>query len=107
MAAAYSAQASGFFAGAYGRGKLPPAPGVHAGVVDAYYNEANFSRLERAEQLAARYSCTANAIALAYLLGQSFPACAIIGCGTLDHLRESCAYADLRLQPEEVKWLDR
>lgn len=106
MAAAYSSQANGFFAGAYGRDKLPPAPGVNAGVVNAYYNEANFNRLERAEQLAARYNCTANAIALAYLLGQPFPACALIGCGTLAHLRESCAYADLRLQPKEVTWLD-
>ena len=106
MAAAYSAQATGFFAGAYGRGKLPPAPGVNAGVVNAYYKEANFTRLERAEQLAARYGCTVTAIALAYLLSQPFPTCAIIGCGTLDHLRESCAYPDLRLQPEEVKWLD-
>ena len=97
MAAAYSSQANGFFAGAYGRGKLPPTPGVNAGVVQAYYNEANFNRLERAKQLAAHYGCTPNAIALAYLLSQPFPACAIVGCGTLDHLREK-----LRLRRLEI-----
>lgn len=106
MAAAYSSQANGFFAGAYGRDKLPPALGVNPGVVQSYYNETNFTRLERAQELAARHDCTPNAIALAYLLSQPFPTCSIIGCGTLDHLRESCAHADLTLTPAEVAWLD-
>jgi aryl-alcohol dehydrogenase-like predicted oxidoreductase len=106
MAAAYSSQANGFFAGAYGRGALPPAPGVQAGVVSAYYNEVNFDRLERARDLATRHGCTANAIALGYLISQPFPTCAIVGCGTSEHLRDSCAAGDIALHPEEVAWLE-
>ena len=106
MAAAYSAQANGFFAGAYGRGMLPPIPGVQAGVVSAYYNEGNFDRLERARDLAARRGCTANAIALAYLTSQPFPTCALIGCGTSEHLRASCEGGNMALSPEEIAWLE-
>ena len=107
MVAAYSSQANGFFAGTYGRGLLPPTPGVRAGVVEAYYNDVNFDRLDRARVLATRYGCTANTIALGYLISQpSFPTCAIIGCGTSEHLRDSCTAGDIVLTPQEVAWLE-
>jgi aryl-alcohol dehydrogenase-like predicted oxidoreductase len=107
MAVAYSSQAGGFFSGPYGRGILPPASGVNPGVLQAYYNETNFARLDRACELAVRHNCAPNDIALGYLLSQPFPTCAIVGCGTLDHLRASCAGGDITLSPREVTWLAR
>jgi aryl-alcohol dehydrogenase-like predicted oxidoreductase len=104
-AIAYSSQANGFFAGAYGRGILPPAPGVNPGVVQAYYHETNFKRLDRARALADRHGCTPNDIALGYLLSQPFPTCAILGCGTLVHLQASLNGGDIRLSQEELEWL--
>ena len=102
MAAAYSSQANGFFAGPYGRGILPPTPGVRPGVVHDYYNDTNFGRLERTCELAAQRGCTPNDIALGYLISQPFPTCALIGCGTLEHLNASCDAGDMLLTPEEV-----
>lgn len=105
LAAAYSSQANGFFAGAYERNMLPPAPGINPGVVAAYYNETNFARLERARALASRRGCSANDIALGYLLNQPFPTCALIGCSSIAHLRASCAGGDIVLSPNEIAWL--
>jgi aryl-alcohol dehydrogenase-like predicted oxidoreductase len=105
MAAAYSSQANGFFTGPYGRDILPPTPGVNSGVVRGYYSETNFARLARARELAARHGVTANDIALAYLTSQSFPTCAIIGCGTMEHLQKSLTAQDLTLSHEECEWL--
>jgi aryl-alcohol dehydrogenase-like predicted oxidoreductase len=105
LAAGYSSQANGFFAGTYGRDILPPTPGVNQGVVRSYYSDANFDRLDRARELAARHHTDPNAIALAYLTNQPFPSSAILGCGTLEHLRHSLTAADLVLTPEEVNWL--
>jgi len=99
--AAYSSQANGFFAGPYRRDLLPPSPGVNPGVARSYYSETNFARLDRTRELAARHNCQPNDIALAYLTSQPFPTCAILGCGTIEHLRESLTAADLLLTPEE------
>lgn len=104
--AAYSSQANGFFTGPYGRESQPPAPGVNPGVAQAYYNETNFGRLDRARELAQRHHCAPNNIALGYLTSQPFPTCAIVGCGTEEHLRTSCATEEITLSPEEVHWLD-
>ena len=105
--AAYSSQANGFFAGAYGRNVLPPSPGVSQSVVNSYYSEINFARLDRARELAARRNCSANDIALAYLTSQPFPTCAILGCGTLEHLQQSMTARDLLLNPDECDWLEQ
>lgn len=99
--AAYSSQANGFFTGPYGRDILPPTPGVRPNVVGSYYNETNFTRLDRARELAVQYGCSANDIALAYLTSQPFPTCAILGCGTVEHLQEGLTAQDLQLDPRD------
>jgi aryl-alcohol dehydrogenase-like predicted oxidoreductase len=103
--AAYASQANGFFTGPYGRGLLPPAPGVSPAVARAYGSEANYTRLDRCRELAADYGCSANDIALAYLTSQAFPASAILGCGTLAHLEASLTARDLLLSADECRWL--
>ena len=91
---AYSSQANGFFADASRRS---PDSG--------YFTRANLCRLERATALAERLARQPNDIALAYVTSQPFPACALIGCSSPEHLRSSCAAGDLALSPNEVEWL--
>jgi 1-deoxyxylulose-5-phosphate synthase len=88
---AYSPTAHGLFAtGGSGRG---------------FQNPTSARRLERATDLAAKHGVSAHGIAMAYLLCQDFPVIPILGTGNPDHLRDTIAAADLRLDPDEVVWL--
>ncbi|MGQ9524593.1 MAG: aldo/keto reductase [Armatimonadota bacterium] len=100
---AYSSQANGFFSGRYRRGE--PADPSDA-VLRAYGSEDNFAKLERAVQLAQQLGCSANQVALAYLIAQRFPVFPIVFCRTLEQLRDSCAAAELHLTPEQVHYLE-
>ncbi|MFO7957032.1 MAG: aldo/keto reductase [Candidatus Brocadiia bacterium] len=68
-------------------------------------NPVSRGRLERAEQLAEKLGVTANQVALAWLMNQSFPAIPITGTHNAQHLRENMAAADIDLTPEQVRWL--
>ena len=103
---AYSSQAGGFFGGKVSRASAQDPKQAGSGLGRLYFSEANFKRLERAQALAARRGCSANAIAVAYLLSQPFPAYAIAGCRTVEQARASCAAADLTLTPGEVAALE-
>ena len=105
-AVAYSSQAGGFFGGKYSRASAQDPRMASSGVGKLYFSNANFARLERAQALAAQRGCSANQIALAYLLNQPFPAFAIAGCRTPEQARASCAAADLTLTPEEIAALE-
>jgi len=102
----YSSQAKGFFAGKYGRGILNPDTPSARHVIDTYYNEINFERLERARNLGQQLGRSANEIALAFLLSQEFPVFPIVGCRTIEQLQESCKAADLVLTKEQMQVLD-
>lgn len=99
---AYSAQAGGFFSGRYAGDTDPAAPGVRKGVLTHYACEANFRRLAAARALADEHGCTANQVALAWLLGQPFGVCALCGCRTVAQLADSCAAADVTLSAADV-----
>ena len=103
--AAYSSQANGFFAGAYGREIPNPTPKSGRSVVHSYYRESNFQRLDRAKQLGEKYGVSANSIALAYITSQSFPASAIVSCPTSEYLSATLSAGDTQLTPEECDWL--
>ncbi|MDP3316694.1 MAG: aldo/keto reductase, partial [Devosia sp.] len=45
-------------------------------------------------------------IALAYVLTQSFPSIPLIGPRTLHELDDSLQAFDIKLTPEQVKWLE-
>lgn len=102
---AYSSQANGFFGGTYdayiGTDRLPK----DTRVAELYFSPDNFDRLQRAKQLAQHYGCSANQVALAYLLSQPFPVYPIVGCRTVEQVRDSCGASDLRLTSEEVDFL--
>jgi aryl-alcohol dehydrogenase-like predicted oxidoreductase len=103
-AVAYSSQANGFFSGAYGPGKEPDRPSSPA-VRRLYYTPANFHRLERAADVAARLGVSTNQVALAYLLSEAFPAFAVVGPRTPAQLADSMAAGDLQLSVEDRRGL--
>lgn len=102
--AAYTAQAKGWFgadnvawsAKDY-KGKAPRGAQYDCGESRA--------RLERAVALAKREECTANQIALAYLLHQHFTVYPIIGTSDLGHLQEAWDAMDVELSQEDCRYL--
>ncbi len=92
---AWSAQAGGFFGGSQ-------SPDT----VRVYDSADNRERLRRANELARARGCSANHVALAWVLHQPFPTFAIIGPRTVDQLRDSVAALDVELTEDECRWLD-
>jgi len=97
----WSSQAGGFFTGRYAPDR-PDDPEM----VRVYYSAENWERLRRAEELGRAKGVTANQIALAFVLHQTFPTFAIIGPLTPQEFASSTAAEDLTLTPDEVRWLD-
>lgn len=102
---AYSAQASGFFSGRYGRG-FKPEGGRADAVTGMYANDESYRRLDRVQSLAANLGVTGSQIALAYLTSQPFPVVALIGANKLTYLEDSCEAGDLVLTPEQLRYLE-
>lgn len=97
----WSSQARGFFTG-----RFSPEIRDNADLVRVFYSDGNWERLERAKQLAERKNVTAIQIALAYVLNQPFPTCALIGAQSLDELRSCDEGSLIQLTREELDWLD-
>ncbi|MFX3633158.1 MAG: aldo/keto reductase [Candidatus Pristimantibacillus sp.] len=97
----WSSQARGFFTG-----RFSPEIRDNADLVRVFYSDDNWERLERAKQLAERKNVTAIQIALAYVLNQPFPTCALIGAQSLEELRSCDEGSLIQLTREELDWLD-
>ncbi len=97
---AYSSQATGFFSAKYRREQLAEPATTTASRL--YFTPENFDRLDRATELARRHGITANQVNLAWLLGQPFPVYPIVGCRTVEQVRDSCAAADVMLTADEI-----
>lgn len=98
---AWSSQAGGSFTGRY-----RPDRRDDERMVRVYYGDDNWERLGRAEQAARSRGCTANEIALAWVLRRPFPTCAVVGCRTPDELRSSLPALSVALTEAEARWLD-
>lgn len=98
---AWSSQAGGFFTGRYS-----PANHNNREMVRVYYNEGNWERLRRAQELGRRKGYSAHQIALAWVLHQPFPTYAVIGPRSLEELLSSSTALEIELTPEEVRWLN-
>ena len=101
---AYTSQASGYFGAenvAWARDGFAGDPARGR----SFDSPANRRRLLQAIELAEQKGCTANQIALAYLLNQPFTIHPIIGTGNPDHAREALAAAEIALTPEEITFL--
>ncbi|WP_138753145.1 aldo/keto reductase [Paenibacillus sinopodophylli] len=97
----WSSQARGFFTG-----RFSPEVRDNADLVRVFYSDANWERLERAKQLGAQKNVSAIQIALAYVLNQPFPTCALIGAQSIEELNSCDAGSLISLTKEEMQWLD-
>jgi predicted dehydrogenase/aryl-alcohol dehydrogenase-like predicted oxidoreductase len=95
---AWSSQARGFFTDSM----KPDDPAM----VKSWLSEKNLARRDRAETLARRHGVSLPTIALAYVLGQTFPVFPIIGPLTIGELRMSLPALDVKLSPDELAWLE-
>ncbi|WP_337099327.1 aldo/keto reductase [Paenibacillus sp. YIM B09110] len=97
----WSSQARGFFTG-----RFSPEVRDNADLVRVFYSDDNWERLERAKQLAADKGVSAIQIALAYVLNQSFPTCALIGAQSTEELQSCDEGSLIKLTRAEMDWLD-
>ncbi|GAE05255.1 oxidoreductase, aldo/keto reductase family [Paenibacillus sp. JCM 10914] len=97
----WSSQARGFFTG-----RFSPEIRDNADLVRVFYSDENWERLERAKQLAAAKGVTAIQIALAYVLNQPFPTCALIGAQSPEELQSCDEGSNIKLSRAELDWLD-
>lgn len=97
----WSSQARGFFTGRY-----TPEVRDNADLVRVFYSEANWERMRRARLLADEFGVPVVQIALAYVLNQPFPTCALVAPRNSEELASSVAGSRIRLTPGQVRWLD-
>ncbi|TSB45118.1 aldo/keto reductase [Alkalicoccobacillus porphyridii] len=97
----WSSQARGFFTGRFTRDQLD-----NEDLVRVFYNDDNWARYDRAEELAAKKGYTLIEVALAYVLNQSFPSAAIIGPQNEKEMKSCGEGAKITLTEDEVKWIN-
>ncbi|MBB6488144.1 aldo/keto reductase [Rhizobium lusitanum] len=98
---AWSSQGRGFFTDRAGRGKRDDEE-----LVRVWYSDRNFGRRDRAIELAQKLGRSPIHIALAYVVAQPFPVIPLIGPRTVAELEDSLSALDIKLTPEQVKWLE-
>lgn len=97
----WSSQGRGFFTDRAGRDKRD-----NEELVRVWYSDRNFERRDRAIELAKQLGKSPIHVALAYVLAQPFPSIPLIGPRTLAELDDSLNAFDIKLTPEQVKWLE-
>ena len=103
----WSSLAGGFFSGRFRRDNLDGFENYFDRLcVETYCVEANFGRLERAEELAATRGVTLAQIALAYVLHQPFEVFPLVGARNRDELAANVAALSIELSQEELGWLE-
>ena len=98
---AWSSQGRGFFTDRAGRDKTNDEE-----LVRVWYSEKNFGRRDRAIELAEKLGRKPIHVALAYVLVQPFPVIPLIGPRNVAELEDSLSALDIKLTPEQVKWLE-
>jgi aryl-alcohol dehydrogenase-like predicted oxidoreductase len=73
---------------------------------ELYYADSDFTIAERVVDLAARRGLKPTQVALAWLLAKPGVTAPIIGASKLPHLDEAVAALDVRLEPEEITFLE-
>ena len=98
---AWSSQGRGFFTDRAGRDQRDDEE-----IVRCWYSDRNFGRRDRAIELAKQLGRHPIHIALAYVIAQPFPVIPLIGPRTIAELEDSLSALDIKLTPEQVKWLE-
>jgi aryl-alcohol dehydrogenase-like predicted oxidoreductase len=98
----WSSQARGYFLAEELRNRLPEDTRPET----CFGSVANAERRTRAERLAKERGVTANNIAAAWVLCQSFPSFALVGPRTTDEIDSSLPASGIELSTEEIAWLN-
>jgi aryl-alcohol dehydrogenase-like predicted oxidoreductase len=98
----WSSQARGYFLPAELRNRLPEDTRPET----CFGGSDNEERRRRAEKLAEEFGVTANNIATAWVLAQSFPSFALVGPRTTSEIDSSLPGCGVALTAEHVKWLN-
>lgn len=98
---AWSSQGRGFFTERAGRDKRDDEE-----IVRVWYSDRNFERRDRAIELARELGRDPIHIALAYVIAQPFPVIPLIGPRTIAELEDSLSALDIKLTPEQVRYLE-
>lgn len=98
---AWSSQGRGFFTERAGRDKRDDEE-----IVRVWYSDRNFQRRDRAIELARELGRDPIHIALAYVIAQPFPVIPLIGPRTIAELEDSLSALDIKLTPEQVRYLE-
>ncbi len=98
---AYSSQAQGFFSMAAAHG----LNSINQKAFERFLTPENIARLERVKAYAAQNGLSHTAVVLGYILCNRLPAMAIIGCKTMEQLKDSLTAADIMMQADLADWL--
>jgi aryl-alcohol dehydrogenase-like predicted oxidoreductase len=104
---AYSSMAHGLFSGRVTRKMWEEKdPSLDPVMVTGYCGDTNFTRLERATELAKEKGVPVAQIALAFMLCGEMDVFPIIGSANREEMLSSIGSLDVKLSPDEVAWLD-
>jgi aryl-alcohol dehydrogenase-like predicted oxidoreductase len=104
---AWSPVAGGFLGGAFSREacRLAETPQARR-VAEFYGTEANFARLDRLGELAARKELPLACAALGYVASQSLNVFATVGCDSVEEFRQCLRGLEVRFDDAELSWLE-
>lgn len=103
----WSSMAGGFWSGRYSKEEIESyTEGQHKLVRECYCSDANFVRLDRVKELAAKKDGTVAQIALAYILNYPMNVYAIVGAQTPEEVAANVAALNTPLTPQELLYLD-
>lgn len=97
----YSSQAKGFFT----KLSISGLEGLSDDMKEVYYNDENMQRFKRAKKIAEEMAISINQVALAYLISQPFTTIPIVGCYTVQKLKDSIGAGDLELDKKTLEYL--
>ncbi|MGE5406153.1 MAG: aldo/keto reductase [Methanosarcina sp.] len=70
------------------------------------YKDSDFEIIDRVEKLASQYQLPAARVALAWMFSKPYITSPIIGASKLGHIEDAVAAIDLKLTPEDLKYLE-
>ena len=104
---AYSSLARGLFSGRISRKMFQETPDeINEQCRVAYCCDANFTRLERAEELAKKYGASVPQIALAFILGSPMNVYPIVGAMNREEMQSNIDALAIKLTADERRYLD-
>jgi len=105
--ASYSALSGGFCTGRFTREAFKAAPETFPGGVRVgYCYDDNFTRIERAAELAAAKGLTVPQVCMAYTMSGPLTVLPIIGAANRAELRSTLSTLEIRLTQAECDWID-